>query len=148
VKATDSGRKVFGGGGISPDEKYVFPAINQFQRRVAASGAVFHFGSVYFGGAEPQLPSPTWTPEANTFDRFQSYLKSQQILFTEEEFAVNRKWVGDLLRRELLMRAYDNKTSVRAAIQDDPEVLKAIESLPKAQALLLSRGPSQRAALK
>jgi len=148
VKATDSGRKVFGGGGITPDEKYVFPAINQFQRRVAASGSVFHFGSVYFGGAEPQLPSPTWTPDANTFDRFQSYLKSQQIPFTEEEFAANRKWVGDLLRRELLMRAYDNKTSVRAAIQADPEVLKAIESLPKAQALLLSRGPSQRAALR
>jgi hypothetical protein len=37
---------------------------------------------------------------------------------------------------------------VRAVIQDDPEVLKAIDSLPKAQALLSSRGPSQRASLK
>ena len=46
------------------------------------------------------------------------------------------------------MRAYDKKTAVRAVIQDDPEVLKAIESLPKAQSLLSRRGPSQRAALK
>jgi carboxyl-terminal processing protease len=148
VKATDSGRKVFGGGGISPDEKYTFPAIDQFQRRVASSGAVFHFGSVYFGAAPPALPSPTWTPDANAFDRFAAYLNSQQIAFTDEEFAANRKWVGDLLRRELLMRAFDNKTSVRAAIMEDPEVLKAIESMPKAQALLSSRGPTQRASLK
>ena len=81
-------------------------------------------------------------------DRFQAYLKSQQIPFTDEEFAANRKWVGDLLRRELLMRAFDSKTATRAMIQDDPEVLKAIESLPKAQALLSRRGPSQRAALQ
>jgi carboxyl-terminal processing protease len=147
VKSTDSGRKVFGGGGITPDEKYAFPPANPFQRRVASSGAVFHFGSVYFGGAVPQLPSPAWTPDADAFNRFQAYLKTQQIPFTEEEFAANRKWLGDLLRRELLMRAYDNKTAVRAAIQEDPEVLKAIESLPKAQALLSSRGPSLRAAL-
>ena len=33
VKATDSGRKVFGGGGITPDEKYA-PRFNVFQRRV------------------------------------------------------------------------------------------------------------------
>ena len=148
VKSTDSGRTVLGGGGITPDEKYVFPAVNQFQRRVAGSNAVFHFGSVYFGAAKPQLPSPTWSPDAAALDRFQAYLKSQQIPFTDEEFAANRKWVGDLLRRELLMRAFDSKTATRAMIQDDPEVLKAIESLPKAQALLSRRGPSQRAALQ
>jgi carboxyl-terminal processing protease len=148
VKSTDVGRKVFGGGGITPDEKYTFPVVNPFQRRVAASGAVFHFGSVYFGAALPQLSSRTWNPDADAFDRFQAYLKSQQIPFTGEEFAANRKWLGDMLRRELIMRAYDNKTAVRAMILDDAEVLKAIESLPKAQALLSSRGPSQRASLK
>jgi len=31
VKATDSGRKVFGGGGIAPDEKYVNPKLSIFQ---------------------------------------------------------------------------------------------------------------------
>jgi carboxyl-terminal processing protease len=148
VKSTDGGRKVFGGGGITPDEKYTVPAANLFQRRVAGSGAIFHFGSAYFGPAQPQLPSPTWSPDANTFDRFQDYLKSQKIAFTAEEFASNRKWLGDMLRRELLMRAFDNKASVRAVIHDDPEVLKAIESLPKAQALLARRSPTQRAALK
>jgi hypothetical protein len=47
-----------------------------------------------------------------------------------------------------LQRAYDKNTAVRAIMQDDPEVHRAIDSLPKAQALLARRGATQRAALK
>ena len=148
VKATDSGRKVYGGGGISPDEKYVPPASNRFEARVFGSQAVFHFGSLYFGAAQPQLPSPTWKPDADSIERFRIFLKTQQVSFTDEEFAANRQWISDELRLELLERAYDKKTAVRAIMQDDPEVRKAVESLPKAQSLLARRGPTQRAALK
>src|SRR5262249_39243858 len=31
MKTTDSGRQVYGGGGISPDEKYSGPKLNRFQ---------------------------------------------------------------------------------------------------------------------
>jgi len=150
VKATDSGRKVYGGGGITPDEKYVPPASNRFQARVfgTTNEKVFHFGSLYFGAAQPQLPSPTWAPDTDAIERFKTYLKSQQVTFTDEEFAANRKWIGDQLRLELLQRAYDRNTAVRAIMQDDPEVHKAIESLPKAQALLERRTGPQRIALK
>jgi carboxyl-terminal processing protease len=150
VKATDSGRKVYGGGGITPDEKYTPPLSNRFEARVfgLSNEKVFHFGSLYFGAAQPALPSPTWTPDADTLDRFKAYLKSQQISFTDEEFAANRQWISDQLRVELIERAYDKNTAMRAIMHDDPEVRKAIESLPKAQALLARRGATQRAALK
>jgi carboxyl-terminal processing protease len=150
VKATDTGRKVYGGGGITPDDKYVPPPSNRFQARVYGNQgtAVFHFGSQYFGAAQPQLPSPTWVPDADTLERFKTFLKTQQITFTDEEFAANRQWISDQLRLELLERAYDKNTALRAIMQDDPEVRKAIDSLPKAQALLARRGATQRAALK
>jgi carboxyl-terminal processing protease len=160
VKATDSGRKVYGGGGITPDDKYaaaspsaplyVATPNNRFQARVYGlnNEKVFHFGSIYFGGAQPQLPSPTWTPDADALDRFKTYLRTQQLSFTDEEFAANRQWISDDLRLELLQRAYDKNTAVRAIMQSDPEVRKAIESLPKAQSLLARRGANQRAALK
>src|ERR1019366_998165 len=56
VKATDSGRKVYGGGGIPPDEKYVPPVSNRFQGSVFGNtnDKIFHFGSLYFGAAQPQ----------------------------------------------------------------------------------------------
>jgi carboxyl-terminal processing protease len=87
-------------------------------------------------------------PDADTIERFKTYLKTQQVSFTDEEFAANRQWISDQLRLELLERAYDKNTAVRAIMHDDPEVRKAIESLPKAQALLARRGATQRAALK
>ncbi len=148
IKATDSGRKVYGGGGITPDEKYPTPAVNHFEARVANGGFDFRFGGVFVGAAQPQLPSPTWTPDAATLDRFKAFLQSRQVAFTDEEFAASRQWISDRLRAELLLRAYDRKTVVRTMMQDDPEVHKAIESLPKAQSLLSHRGPTQRAALK
>jgi carboxyl-terminal processing protease len=150
VKATDSGRKVYGGGGITPDEKYVPPVSNRFEARVfgLSNEKVFHFGSLYFGAAQPALPSPTWEPDAATLERFKEYLKSQQVSFTDEEFTANRQWISDQLRLELIERAYDKNTALRAIMHDDPEVRKAIDSLPKAQALLARRGATQRAALK
>jgi len=150
IKATDSGRKVYGGGGITPDEKYPTPAGNRFEARVAnpSSPSDFHFGDVYFGAAQPQLPSPTWAPDAATLDRFKAYLQSRQVPFTDEEFAANRRWISDRLRMELLERAYDRQTAVRALIRDDPEVHKAIESMPKAQSLLSRRSSTDRAALR
>jgi carboxyl-terminal processing protease len=150
IKATDSGRKVYGGGGITPDEKYPTPMGNRFEARVAnpSSPSDFHFGDVYFGGAQPQLPSPTWTPDAATLDRFKAYLQSRGVTFTDEEFNANRQWISDRLRMELLERAYDRQTAARALIQDDPEVHKAIESLPKAQSLLSRRSNTDRAAIR
>jgi hypothetical protein len=34
------------------------------------------------------------------------------------------------------MRAFDKKTSERALIMDDPEVSKAVDTLPKAESLM------------
>jgi carboxyl-terminal processing protease len=146
VKSTDTGRTVYGGGGISPDEKYTPPRANPFQIRVARSNAIFHFGSTYFGAGQPTLPSNTWRPDDATVEKLKSFLPTLQVEFTNDEFEANRKWVSDQLRTELLMRAFDKKTALRAAIQEDPEVKLAIDSLPKAQGLLARRGPVQRAA--
>ena len=134
VKATDSGRKVYGGGGITPDEKYDPPKANPFERRLLASAAFFHFGSQYFSDRLPALAS-NWTPDTDTLDRFEAYLKTEHIPFEEGEFTSNRQWVKDQLRWELYSRALGKKAADRAAIEADPEVSLAIDSMPKAQAL-------------
>jgi carboxyl-terminal processing protease len=139
VKATDSGRKVYGGGGITPDEKYTPPRLSVFQRRVGpfvnTPNAFYRFASVYFGAARPQLAAG-WQPDDQVLSRFREYLKAQQIPFTDDEFAANKEWMRKQLRWELYIRAFDKETADHAMWQDDAEVLKAIESLPRAQSLL------------
>ncbi|PWU11529.1 MAG: S41 family peptidase [Terriglobia bacterium] len=134
VKATDSGRKVYGGGGIAPDEKFDPPKGNLFQRHMVVSNAFFHFGSVYFSGHTPVV-AEGWSPDAETLQGFRNFLDAQEIPYTEEEFNTNRQWILDQLRWELYSRALGKKTADRAAMRSDAEVNYAIQCLPKAQAL-------------
>jgi carboxyl-terminal processing protease len=47
VKLTDSGRTVYGGGGITPDEKIEPPKANHFQETLLYKDVFFHFAPVY-----------------------------------------------------------------------------------------------------
>ena len=69
-------------------------------------------------------------------ERFRTFLKTTSIPFTDEEFNANLDFVRQELRYELYWRAFDKTTAERAKWTDDPEVKKAVESLPKAQSLL------------
>jgi carboxyl-terminal processing protease len=138
VKMTDSGRTVYGGGGIAPDEKFPPQTINTFQRRVVPfpyPGEFFHFGSLYFGADKPQLPQG-WSPDEALVQRFHDYLRKQGMNFTDKEFSENRTWVEEGLKSELYARAFDKRSADRLNWANDPEVRQAVESLPRAHALL------------
>jgi len=134
VKATDSGRKVYGGGGITPDEKYEATHANPFERRLVSAFVFYHFGSQYFSGHAPSLPDG-WMPDTATLDRFAAFLKKENVPFTDDELAANRTWLLDQIRWELYARVQGKKMADRLVLADDPEVLYGVDSLPKAQAL-------------
>jgi carboxyl-terminal processing protease len=137
VKMTDAGRTVYGGGGITPDEKFPATHLNVFQRRLIAPfpHAFFHFGSLYFGADPPHLPQG-WAPDDALVHRFHEFLRQQQIEFTEADFESNRAWIEDQLKLEMYTRAFDKRSADRLAFSTDPEVRQAMESLPRAHALL------------
>jgi carboxyl-terminal processing protease len=138
VKATDGGRKVYGGGGITPDEKYPSPKYSILQRRLGpvTGGAdmFYRFASNYFGTKKPELPEG-WQPNADVMEKFRTYLKSQNVPFTDSEFDGQKDWVRGRIRWEFYYRAFGKNAAERAKWADDAEVLKAIENLPKAQSL-------------
>ena len=137
VKMTDSGRTVYGGGGITPDEKFPARLYNGFQRRVLLPlpGAFYHFGSVFFGPDTPHLPQG-WSPDDAVVQRFRGYLRQQGTVFTDAEFDENRPWIEEQLRLEMYTRAFDKRSAERIAMSWDPEVRRGLESLPRAHALL------------
>jgi carboxyl-terminal processing protease len=147
MKSTDSGRKVYGGSGIIPDEKFANPVYSVFERRMATvanangtshsvyPGPIFHFANQYFGGKKPSLPAG-WQPTADTLEQFRTYLKAQKFAFTDEEFDTSKDFLKYWIRWEFYFRAFDKETADRAAWQDDPEVQKGIQSMPKGAALL------------
>jgi carboxyl-terminal processing protease len=137
VKSTDIGRKMFGGGGIAPDEKFDAPKPTLFQRRIYNSSLIYRFASTYFGPAKPQLPQG-WAPDNDLLARFKDFLQSRPVpvTFTDAEWNREKKWMTEQIRDEFYLRAFDKKTSDRAQFMDDPEVQKAVENLPKAESML------------
>ena len=135
VKMTDSGRTVYGGGGITPDEKFEIPKYNAFQIEVLRKYAFFNFSAKYFGNRDAKLPKG-WEPGDDVINEFRLFLGTQKANFTEADFAANRDWVKKELKREMYITAFSQDESQRVAIEQDPEVLKAIDSMPKAKALV------------
>jgi hypothetical protein len=56
--------------------------------------------------------------------------------FNEADFTANRTWVKQELKREMYITAFSYEDSQRVAIEQDPAVQKAIESMPNAKQLL------------
>ncbi len=137
VKMTDSGRTVYGGGGITPDEKYAPPKLNKFQIEMIRKYAMFNFSAKYFGARDTKLPSG-WTPDEKLINEFHDFLMNNKVNFTEMEFTENHQWIKDQLKREMYITAFSYEESQRVAIEQDPAVQKAVEALPKAKALVES----------
>ena len=135
VKMTDSGRTVYGGGGISPDEKFTGPKFDKLQRQILRKYALFNFTAKYFGTNSTDLPKD-WVPGQDVLEQFHRYCLDDGIEFTEAEWAENIDWIRLQLRREMYITAFGINDSRRLAIETDPMVMKAVESLPKAKELL------------
>lgn len=137
VKMTDSGRTVYGGGGITPDEKWEPQPLNRFQIAVQRKDAFFFFSAKYFGGREAKLPQG-WEPDDALLEQFRAYLRDNQVEFTPAEFAANADWMKKRLKREFYITAFSLDESQRVAIEQDPMVIKAIDSMSRAKELLES----------
>ncbi len=135
VKMTDAGRTVYGGGGISPDEKYVTPKFNTLQVQLLSKFAFFNFSKRYFGSHEAKLPK-NWAPDQNIMNDFHEFLLNEKFQFTEAEFAENNDWIKRFLRKEMYITAFSADEANRIKVETDPMVEKAVEALPKAKALL------------
>jgi carboxyl-terminal processing protease len=142
MKSTDSGRKVYGGGGIMPDDKFATPTFTPFERRMLIiqnavyPGPIYHFANQYFAGKKPSVPEG-WQPGDDTLEQFRTFLKTQKVAFTDEEFDASKDFLKRWIRWEFYFRAFDKEAADRANWKDDPEVQKGVQSLPKAASLLL-----------
>jgi carboxyl-terminal processing protease len=138
VKMTDSGRTVYGGGGITPDEKYTPAKYNALQTSVLKNGraALFNFTASWFGNrGDIKLPKG-WEPDDAVIHQFRDYLRKNGAPFTDAEFNQNLPWVKDQLKQEMYATAFSVDESAHVRLEQDPEILKAIEAMPKAKALL------------
>lgn len=136
VKMTEGGRTVYGGGGITPDEKYETAKLDRLQVELFRSG-LFNFTRTYFGTHPASLPKG-WMPDDQLVTELKSYLRGHGTVFTDAEFAKHRDWIKRYLAKEMYTTAFNVDESDAMFARTDPEVEKAVDMMPKASALLES----------
>jgi carboxyl-terminal processing protease len=136
VKMTEGGRTVYGGGGITPDEKYETPTLDKLEISLYRSG-LFNFTRWYFGTHSTTLPKD-WMPNDETLSELKAYLEKNATPVSDSDFAKHRDWIRRYLAKEMYTTAFNVDEADRMFSQTDPEVEKAVEALPRASALLES----------
>jgi carboxyl-terminal processing protease len=132
VKLTDAGRTVYGGGGITPDEKIESPKSNHFQETLLYKDAFFHFAPVYLAN---RTVDKNFQVDAAVLAEFKKYLTSQNIPWTEADLNEVMDWVKIGIKDKIFTIQFGQLQGMRARADWDPEIQKALTFLPEAQAL-------------
>src|SRR5271157_1936896 len=132
VKLTDAGRTVYGGGGITPDEKIESPKSNHFQDELAYKDVFFHFAPVYVAN---HAVDRNFQVDAAVLGEFKRYLTSQNIPFTEADLDGVSDWLKVNIKDKIVTIQFGQLQGLRTLADWDPEIQKALTFLPEAQAL-------------
>ncbi len=132
VKLTDSGRTVYGGGGITPDEKIDNIKSNHFQDSLLQHYAFFNFAKHYL--ATHTVPKDFVVDDA-VMQEFKAYLKANNIDYTDNDIAGVDDWVRESIKSDLFTSQFGQLEGLKVRAQWDPQIAKAITFLPQAQAL-------------
>ena len=149
---TDTGRAVYGGGGISPDE-VVKPALFSLpQRRLL--NPVFGFALELAGGRVAGLDNyvvkgpidfthdiqPTDFPVNDAvFKAFKTYaLSKPEFKLTADLIDHDRQFIERQLRYELSTAAFGSNTALQIYNTDDPQIARAVDVMPRARELALA----------
>lgn len=134
VKVTDSGRTVYGGGGITPDEKLDSPKFNAFETRMLQKAVFFNFATQYLNKKDTKV-APDFQATDALVQEFRQYLEAHKVEYTEPEIVANYDWVKANLKSAIFTGQFGQEEGQRALTAADTEIAQAIELLPKAKAL-------------
>ncbi len=132
VRLTDSGRTVYGGGGITPDVKLEPPKSTPFEDALLEHDA-------FLGFTESYLAHRTVTREFQIDDGvlndFKQYLASQNIEYTPAEFANNLDWVKTNIKSNIFETQFGYSSGLKIQADWDPEIQEALGLMPQAAQL-------------
>ena len=137
VKMTDSGRTVYGGGGISPDEKFEAPKRWPFETSLLMEDMFSAYTKHFFSLHKEQLPVG-WNFDTAQMNEFHSWLQSRKFTFNEADYTKEYEEVRRVMQGEIYKSAFNVDESTKYILETDPEVEAAVAALPKAQTLLNS----------
>ncbi len=150
---TDLGRRVFGGGGITPDIKVTEPPPSSVRGRLF--GATFEFVRYLVAGQvsglreykvdtveyDHKLTGDEFRVNDKLFDAFRQFIaqRSADFPLTDAQISANADYVRDRIREELITAAYGAEAGNQFFVVNDLTTQRAIDALPQARQLAENR---------
>jgi carboxyl-terminal processing protease len=132
VKLTDSGRTMFGGGGITPDVKVKPFKTTHFEDTLLVKYAFFNFAKHYL--ANRHVDKNFEVTDA-VMQEFRKFLDSQKIPYTEADLNEGSDYIKSSIKTELFISEFGQEEGLRVRAENDPQVIAALNQLPKAKEL-------------
>jgi len=132
VKLTDSGRTVYGGGGITPDVTIPPVKGNHFEDTLLQHYAFFNFAKRF---VVSHHPTKSFEVDDATLQDFRKSLDEASIPYTQADLIDNADWIKANIRSEIFVDAFGQDEGLKARAEADPEILKGLDLLPQAKAL-------------
>jgi carboxyl-terminal processing protease len=155
---TDTGRLVYSGDGITPDEIVDYPQLSELEIRLL--DPLFLFAREVVTGRiqgledykltrpirHGQRVRPSDFPDSERLlASFRGFLRENSaVSLSDEKLEENSKFIITRLRYNLATAAFGSIAANQVLIENDPQVAKAIEALPRAQNLALSARKSKQ----
>jgi carboxyl-terminal processing protease len=143
VKLTDAGRPVYGGGGITPDEKIPELKSNHFQEVLLTPPhrAFFDFAVHYLSN---HTVSRDFAVDDAVMTQFEDFLRAQKIDFTNKDIQDNLDWIKASIKAELFTSQFGQAEGLKVRAEWDPQIKQALTYMPEALALEEHKLPSEQ----
>jgi carboxyl-terminal processing protease len=132
VKLTDSGRTMYGGGGINPDVKIDAIKDNKFQDTLLQHYAFFNFAKHYI---VVHHVTKSFEVDDVVLQEFRKSLDDDKVAYTEADLMQNNDWLRNSIKSEIFIDAFGQEEGLKIKAEGDPEVIKGLELLPQAEKL-------------
>ena len=140
---TDSGRVVYGGGGVTPDIEINQDFLTDFEVAVERDGALFGFAVDY--ASQHQGITEDWQVDDTTFSAFKDYLAGREkigeylgvfnLTYSDSLVEANTDFLKRGIRREMARRQSGPEAAYKVAIEADTQLHEALDLFRKAKTL-------------
>ncbi len=132
VKLTDSGRTMYGGGGITPDVKVATFKASHFEDSLLIKYAFFNFARHYLNGKHVDK---NFEVTDTVMQDFRKFLDEQKVPYTEADLKEGNDWIKANIKSELFIAEFGQEEGLKVRAENDQQVLAALGQLTKAKEL-------------
>jgi carboxyl-terminal processing protease len=150
LRYTDTGRKVYGGGGVEPDRRLDGPIDgfnpSRFGRTLYARQLFANFAQRYSAQGDNRLDvpgapkerryvAPDFTVGDAMLQDFRGFVQAQGVKIDDAAFTADQAFIKAMIRLEIDVALFGLATARRHLIEADPQALLAASLFPDAQKL-------------